>query len=56
MKKILTLAIITGLLVGLTGCGDNEKDKLEAERKAKREQMKQPINSKSNNESTKLPF
>ena len=55
MKKILTLAILTGLFVGLTGC-NSEEDKLQAKRKAKREQMKQPINSKSNNEPTKLPF
>ncbi|HIP12491.1 MAG TPA: hypothetical protein EYG73_07215 [Arcobacter sp.] len=56
MKKILTLAIVTGLLIGLTGCGDNEKNTLEAERKAKREHMKQRINSKSNNAPTKLPL
>ena len=55
MKIILTLAIITGLIVGLTGC-NSEEDKLQAERKSKREQMKQPVDTKSNNAPTKLPF
>jgi len=55
MKKILTLAILTGLFVGLTGC-NSEEDKLQVERKAKREQMKQPVDTKSNNAPTKLPF
>ena len=55
MRKIFTLAVLVGLLAGLTGCNDEEAKK-EANRKAKRDQMKQPINSKSNNEPTKLPF
>ena len=55
MKKLIRLTILTGLLLGLTGC-ESKEDKKEVDRKAKREQMKQPINSKSNNEPTKLPF
>ncbi|MBA1421007.1 MAG: hypothetical protein FAF03_09200 [Epsilonproteobacteria bacterium] len=55
MKKLILFAILTGLLVGLTGCND-EIDKKEAEKKAKREHMKQHIDTSGEKKITKLPL
>jgi len=55
MKKLFTLVILAGLLVAVTGC-ESKEDKLAADKKTKRDYMKQKINSKSNNAPTKLPL
>ena len=55
MKKLLLFTILTGLLVGLTGCGDEAAQK-EAEKKAKREHMKQHVDTSGEKKITKLPF
>lgn len=55
MKKLITLTILSGLLLGLTGC-DDEASKKEAERKAKREHMKQHVDTNGSNAPTKLPL
>jgi ABC-type oligopeptide transport system substrate-binding subunit len=55
MKKLLLFAILTWLLAGLTGCGDEATQK-EAEKKAKREHMKQHVDTSGEKKITKLPF
>jgi len=55
MKKLITLSILTGLLLGLTGC-ENKEDKKEAERKAKRDSFIKPVDTSGANAPTKLPF
>jgi len=54
MKKLILFAILTGLVLGLTGC-QSQEDKKEAERKAKREHMLQHVDTKSGNAPMKLP-
>ena len=55
MKKLILFAILTGLLVGLTGCNDEAAQK-EAEKKPKREHMKQHVDTSGEKKITKLPF
>jgi len=55
MKKLILFAILTGLLVGITGCGE-EVSKKESERKAKREHMKQHVDTSGEKKITKLPL
>jgi ABC-type oligopeptide transport system substrate-binding subunit len=55
MKKLVLFAILTGLFLGLTGCGD-EASKKEAERKAQREHMKQHVDTSGEKKITKLPL
>jgi len=55
MKKLILFAILTGLLVGIIGCGD-EATKKEAERKAQREHMKQHVDTSGEKKITKLPL
>jgi ABC-type oligopeptide transport system substrate-binding subunit len=54
MKKLILFVILTGLVLGLTGCQSKE-DKKEAERKAKREYMLQHVDTKSGNTPIRLP-
>jgi len=55
MKKLVLYAILTGLFLGLTGCGD-EASKKEAEKKAQREHMKQHVDTSGEKKITKLPL
>ena len=55
MKKLILFAILTGVLAGLTGCNDEVTQK-EAEEKAKREHMKQHVDTSGEKKITKLPF
>ena len=55
MKKLILFAILTGLLVGIIGCGE-EVSKKESERKAQREHMKQHVDTSGEKKITKLPL
>ena len=55
MKKLVLFAILTGLILGLTGC-DDEVSKKEAEKKAQREHMKQHVDTNGEKKITKLPL
>jgi hypothetical protein len=55
MKKLVLFAILTGLILGHTGCG-NEASKKEAEKKAQREHMKQHVDTSGEKKITKLPL
>ena len=55
MKKLILFSILTGVLAGLTGCNDEAAQK-EAEKKVKREHMKQHVDTSGEKKITKLPF
>ncbi len=55
MKQIITSILLLGFIMSIQGC-EGKEEKLQAEKKSKRVQMKQKINAKSNNEPTKLPL
>ncbi len=55
MRKLVLFAILTGLIAGLSGCSD-EAAKKEVAKKAKREHMKQHVDTSGEKKITKLPF